>query len=118
MIWDDDSRAQVISKYQDSNPTAETSVEIVNDIAEEIGASPNGVRKVLSQAGVYIKKAPAEKKASSSGGGTRVNKAEAQQALTNAIEALGKTADEDIISKLTGKAAIYFVGILTAEESE
>ena len=38
----------------------------------------------------------------------RVNKAAAQKQLTEALVDSGIEIDEDIISKLTGKAAIYF----------
>jgi hypothetical protein len=41
------------------NPTPENSMEIVKAIAEEMGQSPNGVRMILTKAGVYVKKAPA-----------------------------------------------------------
>ncbi len=76
-----------------------------------MGESPNGVRMILTKAEVYVKKAPAEGKSSSSssnGGGTRVNKESAQQALIAALTDAGGEIDEDIISKLTGKAAVYF----------
>ena len=114
MAWDDDKKAAVIEAYENATPTSETSMEIVKDIAEEYDESPNGVRMVLSKAGVYIKKTPA------SGGSTgaakpassRVSKAAAQEALTAAIVDAGGAIDEDVISKLTGKAALYFVQVL------
>ena len=37
----------------------ENSMEIVKSIADELGESPNGVRMILTKAGVYVKKAPA-----------------------------------------------------------
>ena len=113
--WTDELKQQVIEAYEKAEPTAENSTQIVADIAEEFGKTPNGVRMILSKAGVYIskasaapKKADGEKKAP---GGTRVSKEAAQAALTKAIEAAGKEADEEIISKLTGKAAVYFTGL-------
>ena len=33
-------------------------MEIVKDIADELGESPNGVRMILTRAGVYVKKNP------------------------------------------------------------
>ena len=104
--------------YLEAEPTAETSTEIIKDIAEELDQSPNGVRQVLVQAGIYVKKDVADKgsKASSkeSGeGGKRVSKDSQIATLRAAIEAAGKTVDEDIISKLTGKAATYFTSVLT-----
>jgi len=89
-------------------------MEIVTEVADELGFSPNSVRMILSKAGVYVTKTPAKKAASSGGGGgTRTNKAAAIAELTAAIEKAGKEVDEDIISKLTGKAAAYFAGIIS-----
>ena len=120
MAWDDDKKAAVIEAYENANPTPETSMEVVKDIAEEYDESPNGVRMVLSKAGVYIKKTPASGSSSSStkAPSTRVSKAAAQEALTAAIVDAGKEVDEDVISKLTGKAAMYFVSILSNGTSE
>lgn len=116
LAWTDEDRQSAIDAYVAAEPTAETSTEIVAEIAEDMGQTVNGVRMVLTRAGVYIKK---EGKASpSKGGGTgRVSKADAQQALTGAIEAAGQEADEEIISKLTGKAAVYFTGVINAINS-
>ena len=114
MAWDDDKKAQAVAMYEEAQPTPETSMEIVKDIAEELDESPNGVRMILTKAGVYVKKTPAAK--SSGGttvGGTRVSKAAAQEALTAALSDAGQSVDEEIISKLTGKAAQYFTSIIT-----
>jgi len=114
MAWDDDKKAQVVEMYEAESPTPETSMEIVKDIADEVNESPNGVRMILSKAGVYVKKeAAASGTAAKSSGGTRVSKQAAQDALTAAIVDKGLTPDEDIISKMTGKAAQYFTGLLT-----
>ena len=115
MAWTDESKAQAVEMYTDAEPTPETSMEIVKDIAEELGESPNGVRMILTKAGVYVKKSPAASSSkSSTGGGTRVSKADAAAALTAAISDAGQEIDEDIISKLTGKASVYFTGIINA----
>ena len=116
MPWTDESKARAISMYEKAEPTPENSMDIVTEIAEELGESPNGVRMILSKAGVYVKKEPA---AASSGGAskttkstsTRVSKEDAQAQHIAAIEAAGKDVDSDIISKLTGKAAVYFAGL-------
>jgi hypothetical protein len=81
----------------------------------------NGVRAVLVRAGVYIKKTPA------TGGGTeakststRVNKADAIKSLKEIILNNSLDVEDDIIDKLTGKAAVYFKGLfegLTTKES-
>ena len=89
-------------------------MDIVTEIAEEMGESLNGVRMILSKAGVYVKKEPAagaSKSKTTKSASTRVSKEDAQTQLIAAIEAAGKEVDSDIISKLTGKAAIYFAGL-------
>jgi len=118
MAWDDEKKAAVIEAYEKAEPTPETSMEIVKEIAEEYEESPNGVRMILTKAGVYVKKTPAaggggEKKAST-GSGTRVSKAAAIEALTAALSDAGQEVDEEIVGKLTGKAAQYFTNVITA----
>ena len=114
MAWDDDKKAQAVEMYAAESPTSENSMEIVKEIADELNESPNGVRMILSKAGVYIKKAPA----AASGGNakapsTRVSKQDAQDALVLAIQGAEKEVDMDIVSKLTGKAAQYFTTLIT-----
>lgn len=116
MAWDDDKKALAISKYEEAEPTPENSMDIVSQIAEEMGESVNGVRMILSKAGVYVKKEPAaagsaSKSKTTKTTSTRVSKEDAQAQLIAAIEAAGKDVDSDIISKLTGKAAVYFAGL-------
>ncbi len=120
--WTPELKEQVIQMYKDAEPTAETSTEIIKDIAEELDQSPNGVRQVLIQAKVYVKKEDSasgtkdsKKTTGGSEGGKRVSKESQLDALREAITAAGATVDEDIISKLTGKAAAYFVGVLTTK---
>jgi transposase-like protein len=119
-VWTPELKEQVKQMYLDAEPTAATSAEIVKDIAEEIEQSSNGVRQVLIQAGVYVKKDAAEtstaKKTTTakSEGTKRVSKESQLDALKAAILAKGATVDEEIISKLTGKAAAYFVTVLEA----
>lgn len=117
MAWDDDKKAAVIAAYEDSDPTPETSMEVVKAIAEEYEESPNGVRMILTKAGVYVKKTPAAKSSGGSTGGSRVSKAAACEALTAALTDAGQEVDEDIVSKLTGKAAVYFTSVITALNS-
>ena len=115
MAWTDESKAQAVEMYTEAEPTPETSMEIVKDIAEELGESPNGVRMILTKAGVYVKKAPATGSSkSSTGGGTRVSKADAAQSLKDALSDAGQDVDDDIIDKLTGKASVYFTGVINA----
>jgi hypothetical protein len=115
MAWTDEAKAAVIQEYVDANPTPENSMEVVKEIAEAHDQSPNGVRMILTKAGVYVKKTASTPAEGEKPASTRVSKQGAQEALTAAIVAAGKTADEDIISKMTGKAAQYFTSLLSEE---
>lgn len=120
--WTPELKEQVSTMYLAAEPTGDTSTEIIKDIADELELSPNGVRMVLIQAGVYVKKdAAASKKAAAGGekkaageGTKRVSKESAIADLKAAIEEKGAAVDDDILSKLTGKAAVYFLSVLQA----
>jgi hypothetical protein len=119
--WTEELKAEVIKKYEAAEPTPETSTEIIKDIAEEVEQSPNGVRMVLVQAGVYVKKDPAtsssgsKTKTTATGEGSkRVSKESSIAELRAAIEAKGAPIDEDILGKLTGKAAVYLLSVIKA----
>lgn len=112
MAWTDEAKAQAVEMYTAEEPTPENSMEIVKMIAEELGESPNGVRMILTKAGVYVKKIPAAKSSGGSTGGGRVNVAAAQDELIKSISDMGEEADTAIISKLTGKAAMYFATLI------
>ena len=117
--WTDELKAKVIEMYEQAGPTPESSTEIIKDIAEEIEMSPNGVRMVLVQAGVYVKKdssagSAKTTKTASGEGSKRVSKEDSIAALKAAIEAKGGPTDDDILGKLTGKAAVYFASVLKA----
>lgn len=116
MAWTDESKAEAVELYTEAEATPETSMEIVKEIAEQLGESPNGVRMILTKAGVYVKKSPAARSSTAStGGGTaRVSKADAQETLKGALTDAGQEIDADIIDKLTGKAAVYFAGVISA----
>jgi len=116
VAWDDDKKAAVIEAYEEANPTPENSMEIVKDLADEYEESPNGVRMILTKAGVYVKKTPAasSKSSGASTGGTRVSKAGAQESLIAALTDAGQDVDNEIVEKLTGKAAQYFAGVIAA----
>ena len=109
--WTDELKAQVIKMYEAAKPTEETSVEIIADIAEEVEKTVNGVRMILIKAGVYVKKG---QKATDSNGtkSTRVNKTDSINALSELIESQEIEVDEEILGKLTGKAAVYFTKVL------
>jgi hypothetical protein len=118
MDWNEDKKNEVVKMYKDQNPTPDNSMEIVKSIAEEIEATPNGVRMILSKAGVYVKATPApsktKEKTTTEEKAPKVSKGEKIEKLRNAIEAAGLTADEEILDKLTGKAAEYFYQVITA----
>jgi len=116
--WTDELKKEVVDAYLSRNPTPETTTDIIAELAEEYDKTVNGIRIILTKAGAYVKKEPAKKPGGGSSGGKRVNKAEAQASLTEAIEAAGLEVDEDIISKLTGKAAKYFSEIINNLRSE
>jgi transposase-like protein len=114
MAWTDESKAQAVEMYKEQEPTPETSMEVVKEIADELGESPNGVRMILTKAGVYVRKTPAAKSSNAGGGGGRVSVADAQESLSSALSDAGQEVDPAIISKLTGKAAVYFKNIVDA----
>ena len=114
MAWDDAKKAEAVDLYSSQEPTPETSMEIVKDVADSLGESPNGVRMILTRAGVYVKKAPTRSSNSSNSTGGRVSKADAQNTLRDAIQDAGQEVDMSIIDKLTGKAAVYITGIINA----
>lgn len=121
MAWDDEKRAKAIELYEAGEPTPENSMEIVKEVAEKLGETPNGVRMVLSKAEVYVKKEPAKATAKATGatkkeGATRVSKEDALAELQEAIEAAGAEFDADICGKMTGKAMQYFTSVLKTKE--
>ena len=112
VAWTDEKKQEAIDMYVAEEATPENSMEIVKDIAEQLEESPNGVRMILTKAGVYVRKTPAPRSGGSSGGGGRVSVADAQAAVTSAISDAGQEVDAAIIGKLTGKAANYFANII------
>ena len=112
--WTDELKAEVVAEYEKRDPTPENTMEIVDELAEEYGKTSNGIRMILTKAGSYIKKVPTKKATKAGSGGTRVNKAEAIAALSAAIEGEGGDVDEEILNRLTGKAAVYFTGVIKA----
>lgn len=124
MAWTDEKKAQLVAKYEEIMRTeyqtdaqrAAASVEVVAELAEEFGETVNGTRMVLIKANVYIKKGAGEtgtEAKAKAGASTRVSKADAAQALRNAIGAIDPAlVDDEIIDKLTGKAAAYFTSLI------
>lgn len=112
VAWTDEKKQQAVNMYLEKEPTPENSTDIVGEIAEELEESVNGVRMILSKAGVYVKKTVATAK-SDKPASTRVGKAAAQESLAGAIlAATGEAADMEIVNKLTGKACVYLEKVL------
>ena len=120
MAWSEEQKKQAIEAYKAGEPTPENSTELIKEIADDMEQSPNGLRMILVQAGVYVKKDVAtstDKKGTTAKTGDkapRVSKEDQIAALRVVIEAKGATVDDEILSKLTGKAAAYFTEVLSA----
>ncbi len=118
MAWTDEQKQEAIDAYLKANPTPENSTEIIKEIAEDMEQSPNGVRMILVQAEVYVKKdAGAAKAPTATKEGEapkRVSKESSINAFVAALTAAGAPVDEEITSKLTGKAAIYLLSVVKA----
>tara|TARA_B100000902_G_scaffold221515_1_gene210485 strand:+ start:2218 stop:2691 length:474 start_codon:yes stop_codon:yes gene_type:complete len=112
VAWTDEKKQEAVDLYTAEEPTPDNSMEIVKDIADQLEESPNGVRMILTKAGVYVRKTPAPSGGSGGTGGGRVSVADAQAAVTSALSDAGQEVDAAIISKLTGKAANYFATII------
>jgi hypothetical protein len=112
MAWTDEKRAEVVAQYEGADPTPETSMEIVKEIADDVGESPNGVRMILTKAGVYVKKDTTSKTTSGSTG-KRVSKVAAHAKLFAEITSAGQEPDMEIIGKMTGKAAEYLSDVIS-----
>lgn len=112
MAWTDEQKAQAIAAYKAAKPTPETSTEIIKEIAEDMGQSPNGVRMILTKAEVYVKKDPSASKTVAKEGGTRISKDAQIASLKTVMNDNGLTVDDEILDKLTGKAAAYFTSVI------
>lgn len=127
--WTDELFEKMSSEYvarmeqfpEDERPSV--SMEIVSEIAQENGVTPNGFRMKLTKAGLYIKKAAgaASKSSASAGekasGGSRTSKAQAHADLRSAFSDAGLAPDfldDAIIDKLTGKAAAHLAEAIRA----
>ena len=105
-------KQNIVKAYLESDPTPDTSVELVKELAEKFERTPNSIRMILTKEDVYVKKEPVKKATTEGGGGTRVSKSDSLQALKDVLSAQGLKVDVEIIDKMTGKAAIYFTEIL------
>lgn len=122
MSWTDELKAEAIKLYKGLDPSPATTIECVKEVAEQLGegVTANGVRAILTKAGVYIaagKTASASKASEGDAKSTRVSKEAAVAELVSAINDTGTEPDMEIISKLTGKAAMYFASVLRTSQS-
>lgn len=113
--WTDELKKEVIDAYTAQEPTAETSTEIIQELAETHDKTVNGIRMILIKAEVYVKKTPSTSSSSSDSGDKpkRKTKQESLDELTAILTKHGVEADATIIDKLTGKAADYFTASIT-----
>jgi len=110
--WTDELKQKVVDAYMAHEPTPDTTMDIVKEVADEVGKTANGVRMILTKANVYVKKVVGSTTKTSGDKAARVNKTEAIATLKKAIEDMGKEVDDDIVDRFTGKAAVYLAGLL------
>ena len=120
--WTDELKTEVIDKYTSQNPTPENTLDLVADIADKCNVTVNGLRMVLSKAGVYVARGTtAATNASDPTKAKKKSKDESLKELTTLLTQHGVEVDDGIISKLTGKAAEFFIKAfnhLLEDESE
>lgn len=120
--WTEELKEEVIAEYVARNPTAENTTDIVIELAEEYDKTPNGLRRILVSAGVYVSKG----QPATTGGAAkpkdatpkRVSKGDSINELKELITFLGGNVDNEILDKLTGKAALYFTSMLKQVKAE
>lgn len=116
--WTEELKEEIIAEYEGRNPTAENTTDIVEQLAEEYEKTPNGIRRILVSAGVYVAKAQtngSKGKAKEGGEKTaskRVSKSDSIEELTELLNFAGLPVDMEILNKLTGKAAVYFTAVI------
>lgn len=114
MAWTQEEKDKLVKDYLDRKPTPETTTQIIKELAEETGQSANGVRVILSRAKAYVVKGstPTTTTTTTEDKPKRVSKSDSIAALKNVIEEVGAEYDDTVVSKLTGKAAIYFTQVI------
>jgi hypothetical protein len=115
--WTDELKAQVIAEYEAENPTPETTTEIIAVLADKHEKTVNGIRMILSKAGKYVAKTAASAASASASGekkAPRKSKQDSLDELTALLESHGVEVDDTVVSKLTGKAAEFFIGAVNA----
>lgn len=123
MQWTEELKQQAIEMYQKAEPTPKNSTEVVAEIAGQLGATPNGLRMILTKAGVYIKTdakpvSDTKKEVDASKAPKKTSKAEAFDALKEEITKHNLEMNVEIIEKFTGKAAEYVLRLLKGMQEE
>lgn len=134
--WTDEEKDEAKELYLNANPTAETTTEIVKDVAETMGKTANGIRMVINKMkdkdgkSIYIKAVGAKNPPASSGNSDsgdkpkRVSKEDAMKSLIEALEAEAiELSDEDkaTMGRATGKynqLIITWISILAGSDDE
>lgn len=114
--WDDeDYKAEIKQAYLDSDPKPETNQEILQELGITYEVSPNSIRVFLTKEGVYVAKKPVDEGSTEvkATGSKRIPKEQSIKNLKALITSKGKAVDDAIVDKLTGKAAEYFIEILS-----
>ncbi len=116
-VWDDEEFKEAVkAAYLSNEPTAKTSPEILKELGIEFEVSPNSIRTFLTKEGVYVsaKREPAEVDKDAKATGTkRIPKEVSLKKLKELIISKDKEVDDTIVDKMTGKAAEYFINILS-----
>lgn len=112
--WENEEFKESLTKaYVDMKPTPESNSEILESLGDIYNVSPNSIRVFLTRAGVYVKaeQPTADKPAAT--GSKRVPKEATINKLKAIITAKGKEVDDSVVDKLTGKAALYWIELLS-----
>ena len=109
MLTESEKQA-IVEQYASASESTDFNADLVLEVGEKYGVSPNLARQVLKEAGAYEAVKPIAKAVSK-----RPNKAMAQQALVKAIQDKGvEMSEEDVkmITRMTGKACTFFTKVL------
>lgn len=116
--WTDELKEQVIAQYEEGEPTADNTISLLEDLVKETGFTLNGIRMILIKAGVYVKVKEAKAGTEKGDKPKRKSKQDSIDELTKSLEDNDIEVDESVVSKLTGKAAEFFTGVVTTLTQE
>ena len=132
--WTDESRTIAVEEYKNrmgeipEEDRPSFTQEVAQAVATELGCTLNSCRNILQKAknpdgsSVYISKAASKTKSASPKEGTvkRRSKAESHADLVAIISSIAgpDALDMEVIEKLTGKAADYFISLFQETQGE